>query len=62
MLGEEENTGFCFIHHGSMTISGFANNKVDNAGGTAGTSKEAKGANVVAFILSFVSNKLKAPP
>tara|TARA_B100001115_G_C15829582_1_gene413696 strand:- start:667 stop:1593 length:927 start_codon:yes stop_codon:yes gene_type:complete len=43
---EEENTGFSASYvMGSMTVSGFAN-KVDNAGGTAGVSKEAKGVNV----------------
>ena len=43
---EEENTGFSASYvMGSMTVSGFAN-KVDNAGVTAGVSKEAKGVNV----------------
>ena len=43
---DEENTGISASYTmGSMTISGFAN-KVDNAGGTAGVTKEAKGVNV----------------
>jgi outer membrane protein OmpU len=43
---EEENTGFSASYvMGSMTVSAFAN-KVDNAGGTAGVTKEAKGVNV----------------
>jgi len=43
---EEENTGFSVSYTmGSMSVTAFAN-KVDNAGGTAGVSKEAKGMTV----------------
>ena len=43
---EEENTGFSASYTmGSMSLTAFAN-KVDNAGGTAGVSKEAKGVTV----------------
>ena len=43
---EEENTGFSLSYTmGSMSVTAFAN-KVDNAGGTAGVSKEAKGMTV----------------
>ena len=43
---EEENTGFSASYTmGSMSVTAFAN-KVDNAGGTAGVTKEAKGVTV----------------
>ena len=43
---EEENTGFSASYTmGSMSLTAFAN-KVNNAGGTAGVSKEAKGVTV----------------
>ena len=46
---------------GSMTVSGFAN-KVDNAGGTSGVSKEAKGVQRSVFILSFrILKQIKGP-